>query len=137
MRGDNLTRLDLAVNLLMIPPEIYEVIIPLYRPIGPGELELLTHNEFTRWPPRLADQSIFYAVTNEEYARQIATRWNIPESGVGYVTRFNVRKSFMDHYQVHRVGGTIHTEWWIPAEDLDALNENIVGMIEVIGEYHR
>lgn len=28
-----------------------------------------------------------------------------------------------------------HTEWWIPAEDLDELNKNIVGVIEVIGEY--
>ena len=26
-------------------------------------------------------------------------------------------------------------EWWIPADDLDELNSNIVGLIEVIGEY--
>jgi hypothetical protein len=30
---------------------------------------------------------------------------------------------------------SVQTEWWIPAEDLEELNENIVGLIEVIGEY--
>lgn len=41
----------------------------------------------------------------------------------------------MDGYQIQKVGGESHTEWWIPAEDLDQLNDNIVGLIEVIGEY--
>jgi len=26
-------------------------------------------------------------------------------------------------------------EWWIPAEDLDELNENIIGTIEVIASF--
>ena len=47
-----------------------------------------------------------------------------------------VKKSFMDRYAVQRVGSTHHTEWWIPAEELEALNDNIIGLIEVIGEYH-
>ena len=58
----------------------------------------------------------------------------MPENGVGYVTRFEVRKSFMDRYEIHRVGGIDHTEWWIPAEDLNA---NIVGLIEVVEENSR
>ncbi len=41
----------------------------------------------------------------------------------------------MDRYQVHRVGDSDHTEWWIPADELEDLNDNIVGLIEVIGEY--
>ena len=51
------------------------------------------------------------------------------------VTRFAVKKSFMDRYVVHQVGAAHHTEWWIPAEDLDELNRNIVGLIEVVREY--
>jgi hypothetical protein len=109
--------------------------VTLYRPTGPKELELVERSGFTRWPPRLPGQPIFYPVTNEEYARQIAMQWNVKDSGVGYVTRFEVRKSFMDLYQVHNVGGPNHTKWWIPSEDLDKLNDNIVGLIEVIGEY--
>jgi hypothetical protein len=91
---------------------------------------------FKRWPPRLPEQPIFYIVTNQEYARQIAQQWNVPESGTGYVTRFQVRKSFMDRYPVHQVGGAQHTEWWIPSEDLQELNDNIIGQIELIEEYH-
>lgn len=112
-----------------------EETITLYRPTGPKELELVAASGYKKWPPRLPGQPIFYPVTNEVYAREIAVNWNVPESGVGFVTRFDVRKSFMDKYETHQVGGTDHTEWWIPAEDLDALNENIVGLIEVIGEY--
>jgi len=58
----------------------------------------------------------------------------VPENGVGYVTRFEVRKSFMDRYEIHRGGGNDHAEWWIPAENLEELNANIVGLIEVVGE---
>jgi hypothetical protein len=112
-----------------------EEVVKLYRPIGPRELELIAASDYRRWPPRLPEQPIFYPETNEEYAKEITIKWNIPASGVGYVTRFQVRKSFMDNYQIQKAGGEQHTEWWIPAEDLNELNDNIVGLIEVIGEY--
>jgi hypothetical protein len=41
----------------------------------------------------------------------------------------------MDRYEVQKVGEKNHTEWWIPAEDLEELNNNIVGIIEIIGAY--
>lgn len=116
--------------------ESIEPTVTLYRPTGPIEIELVKQSGFTRWPPRLPEQPIFYAVTNEEYARQIATQWNVPESGAGYVTRFQVKKSFMDQYPIHRVGGAKQSEWWIPAEDLEDLNGNIVGYIAIIDEFH-
>ena len=109
--------------------------IVLFRPTGPEELELVRASGFKRWPPRLPEQPIFYPVTNEEYAIQIARRWNVKDSGVGYVTRFRVRKSFMDRYPLEKVVGREHMEWWIPAEEFEALNDNIIGLIEVIGEY--
>ncbi|MBD2593337.1 hypothetical protein H6G74_03215 [Nostoc spongiaeforme FACHB-130] len=112
-----------------------EETVTLYRPTGPKELELVKQSGYTKWPPRLPEQPIFYPVTNEQYATEIATKWNIRDSGVGYVTRFAVKKEFMDKYEVHQVGASYHTEWWIPAEELEQLNENIVGQIEVIGEY--
>lgn len=37
----------------------------------------------------------------------------------------------MDQYEVHQVGGKTILEYWIPAEDLPALNASIVGGIEV------
>lgn len=110
-------------------------IVTLFRPTGPEELELVKRANFKRWPARLPDQPIFYAVTNAAYARQIATQWNLPASGKAYITRFKVRKSFIDRYQLHQVGSSIHTEWWIPAEDLEQLNDNIIGQIELLEQY--
>ncbi len=112
-----------------------EETIVLFRPTGPEELQLVRESGFRARPPRLPDQPIFYPVTNEDYAIQIARDWNVKASGGGYVTKFHVRREFMDRYNVEKVGGAAHTEWWIPAEDLDELNRNIVGLIEVIHEF--
>ena len=110
-------------------------IVILYRPIGPKELELISASGFGEFPRRLPEQPIFYPVLNEEYARQIAKEWNVPASGAGYVTRFAVRNEFLARYPIQKVGGSVHQELWIPAEDLVEMNRNIVGLIEVIAEY--
>jgi len=107
----------------------------MFRPIGPRELQLLAAAGFRRWPPRLPDQPIFYPVTNERYASEIASRWNVRDDGVGYVTRFLVRTSFVRRFEIQQVGTTHHTEWWIPAEALEELNDNIVGLIDVVSEF--
>ena len=109
----------------------------LFRPIGPEELRFLEANGWKRWPARLPHQPIFYPVTNEEYAREIASKWNVEESGYGYVTRFRVRREFMQRYEVRQVGAAHHAEWWIPAEHLEELNDNIIGSIEVIAAFGR
>ncbi len=109
--------------------------VTLYRPTGPKELDLVKKSGYKKWPPRLPEQPIFYPVTNEKYAKEIAIKWNVKDSKVGYVTKFEVNKEFIDKYDIQQVGGSNHKEWWIPAEDLEDLNANIVGLIEVIGEY--
>lgn len=111
------------------------VTVTMYRPVGPAEYKLLEESDFKRWPPRLPEQPIFYPVTNEKYAEEISARWNVADFGVGYVTKFEVKKSFVDNYEIQQVGDTYHTEWWIPAEELEALNDNIVGSIEIISKY--
>jgi hypothetical protein len=74
-------------------------------------------------------------VLNEDYATRIARDWNVKHSGVGYVTRFEVVREFLDRYEVQQVGGQTILEYWIPAEDLDELNANIIGRIEVTAKY--
>lgn len=111
----------------------------LYRPVGAKELDLVRESGWRAFPPRLPTQPIFYPVTNEEYATQIARDWNAkdPRSGYnGYVLRFEVRVPFLARYELKRVGARVHEEYWIPAEELDQFNANIVGEIEVIAEYH-
>jgi hypothetical protein len=109
----------------------------LFRPVGPEELALIAQSGYRAFPPRLPGQPIFYPVLHEQYARQIAREWNVRETGAGFVTRFRVTSTFLVRYPVQTVGSTIHRELWIPAEDLPDLNRHIVGLIEVIAEFHR
>lgn len=125
----------LAAQLLVGRVENADGTTTLWRPAGPEELRLVEAADWRRWPARLADQPIFYPVLNEEYATQIAREWNVPASGVGHVTRFRVETAFARRYVSRRAGGGTVLELWIPAEDVDALNEHLVGVIEVIGTY--
>jgi hypothetical protein len=106
--------------------------VMLWRPTGPKELAQVEASEWRAWPPRFAGQPIFYPVLNEDYATRIARDWNVKHSGAGFVTRFEVRKGFLDRYEVQQVGGATILEYWIPAEDLNELNANIVGTIDVV-----
>ncbi|HVF99088.1 MAG TPA: hypothetical protein VND68_04565 [Chloroflexia bacterium] len=110
--------------------------VTLYRPVGPKELELIRQSGYTAFPPRLPEQPIFYPVLNEEYATKIARDWNVKASGSGYVTRFDVRSAYLSRYEVQQVGSRIHREYWIPSEELDEFNRNIVGLIEVVAEFY-
>ena len=107
----------------------------LWRPVGPKELQLIRDAQMRAFPPRLPEQPIFYPVLTEEYAIKIARDWNVPASGVGYVTRFDVRRDFINRYEVQYAGGRAHAEYWIPAEHLDEFNRAIVGEIEVTAEF--
>jgi hypothetical protein len=109
-----------------------EDVVTLWRPTGPKELALVEASGWRRWPPRLPDQPIFYPVLNEDYATRIARDWNVKASGAGYVTRFDVRRAYLDQYEVQQAGGQTILEYWIPAERLEELNDNIVGLIEVV-----
>ncbi|WP_442679019.1 hypothetical protein ACSBM8_16165 [Sphingomonas sp. ASY06-1R] len=106
--------------------------VTLWRPVGPAELALIEASGMTAFPPRLPEQPIFYPVTTEEYAIKIARDWNVPAHGSGFVTRFEVRDEFIARYEVQDAGGRSHREYWIPAEELTALNAAIVGPIEVV-----
>lgn len=109
--------------------------ITLWRPVGPAELRLIEEAGMARFPPRLPEQPIFYPVTTEDYAVKIARDWNVPQSGSGFVTRFRVRRDYLDGYEVQDAGGKAHREYWIPAEEMDAFNAAIVGPIEVVREF--
>jgi hypothetical protein len=111
-------------------------VVVLWRPVGPLELELIRKTDMRAFPPRLPDQPIFYPVLSKDYAVKIARDWNVPANGSGFVTRFEVRRSFLDKYDVQQAGGQAHLEYWISAEDMNAFNEAIVGEIEIIAEFH-
>jgi hypothetical protein len=53
------------------------------------------------------------------------------------VTRFEVEEEFLQRYPVQRVGGSLHTEFWVPAEELEEFNRHIIEKIEIVAEFRR
>jgi hypothetical protein len=51
----------------------------------------------------------------------------IRQSVLASLTRFAVKTSYLSKFAVQKVGGFIHEEYWIPAEELPEFNANIVG----------
>ena len=111
--------------------------ITLFRPLGSIELELIKNLNWSAFPSRLSDQPIFYPVFNQEYAEQIAKNWNVKSSGSGFVTKFQIEKSFIEKFEIHKVGSQIHLELWVPADELDEFNKHIIGKIELIKEFYQ
>jgi len=72
---------------------------------------------------------------HEEYAKESPTTWNIKRISVVWVTRFKVKIWRINQYPIHQVRTSHLTEWSIPAEELEGLNENIFAKIEDIAGY--
>jgi len=118
----------------MQPSGNTEALITLYHPVGLRELALLWDSGFHQFPPRLPHQPFFYPVTNIDYARKIASDWNVKdESSVicGFVTRFDVSAAFLSRYKPKVVGSSVHAEYWIESEKLEDFNRAIVGTVRV------
>ena len=65
----------------------------LYRPVGLCEMERILEAGARGFPPRRKEQPIFYPVLVQDYAEQIARRWNTTDrrSGfAGFVTRLQI-----------------------------------------------
>ena len=109
----------------------------LYRPVGQKEYELIEQSGFKKFPPRLPEQPIFYPVLTEQYAIEIASRWNTKYGSgkKGYVTKFTVADEYISKFDVQTAGASYHQEYWIPEEELDEFNQKIIGSIEVIHKF--
>jgi hypothetical protein len=108
----------------------------LYRPVGLIELQRIYESGMRAFPPRLPEQPIFYPVLNFSYAAQIAREWNTKShSFAGYVTEFMVDDPYVAQFERRVVGGRLHEELWVPAEQLIEFNQHIVGPISVSAAY--
>jgi hypothetical protein len=108
----------------------------LYRPVGLIELQRIYESGMQAFPPRLPEQPIFYPVLNFTYAAQIAREWNTKShTFAGYVTEFTVDDHYVAQFERRIVGGRIHEELWVPAEQLAEFNQHIVGLITVRAAY--
>ncbi|KMQ69733.1 ADP-ribosylation/crystallin J1 [Chryseobacterium sp. FH2] len=107
----------------------------LYRPVGEKEMVLIIKSNYKKFPPRLEWQPIFYPVLDEDYASEIAEKWNTrDEAGnyLGFVTKLEVLEDEVNKYPAQNVGAGNHNELWVPSEELETFNQAIIGNIEVI-----
>jgi len=114
--------------------------VMLYRPVGQAELDLIRDLGMRAFPPRLPEQPIFYPVTNQRYAEQIARDWNTKDERsnyTGYVLNFAVDAEYLSQFPTRTVGAKDHTEYWIPAERLEEFNQHIIGKIQILGVYRK
>ncbi|WP_422060047.1 hypothetical protein [Sphingopyxis sp.] len=109
--------------------------VRLWRPVGPEELMLIAGSGMREFPPRLPEQPIFYPVTTFEYAVKIARDWNVPASGSGFVTEFDVAAQYLASHKVEQAGGREHEEYWIPSAELPQFNNAILGHIRVVKSF--
>lgn len=108
--------------------------VELFRPVGLNELKLIHASGMRSFPPRLPEQPIFYPVLNRPYAIQIARDWNAKTepNRIGFVVRFEVDAVYASKFPIQVVGGRVHQELWVPAEELEEFNAQIVGPIEIL-----
>ncbi len=110
--------------------------VTLFRPMGSKELALVEASGFSAFPPRLSEQPIFYPVTNETYATEIARGWNTKEEDrLGFVAKFAVDSEFLQQFDRKVVGASRHEEYWVPAEKLAAFNAALVGPIQIVARF--
>ena len=111
--------------------------VTLFRPVGEVELGLIADSGWTRFPPRLPEQPIFYPVMNFDYAEQIARDWNSKHepTRTGYVLAMDMRGNPTGRWPVQIAGGSVHKELWVPAEELDDFNDLIEAPIRLVATY--
>ena len=67
---------------------------------------------------------------NAPYAEQIARDWNTKDlPHAGYVLRFEIPDDYATRFPPQTVGAAMHRELWVPAEELEEFNDQIVGKI--------
>jgi len=106
----------------------------LYRAVSGQEQALIEASGWSAFPPYFPGEQVFHPVTDEAYARKVASECKVVrnQDGLGFVTRFVVRDDALAAYACEN--GTC-AEYHIPAAGLEAFNDAIEGRIEIIGAY--
>lgn len=104
-------------------------LMTLYKPVGKRELALIERSGWSRFPPRLKNQPVFYTAICEDEAMQYAQQ--SAGDDTGYVMRFHVRKDYINKYRTDHANDNSHDELSVPLHALEEFNNNIIGLIEL------
>lgn len=109
----------------------------LYRPIGPDQFEALKNLDFSQISPHVFGQKFFYPLIHESFAKQIAQEWYLPKHGQAYVIQLEVVSSYLEQFEIKRIGGPEHIEYRIPIEEVANFSRELAGRITVVAEYQQ
>ena len=109
----------------------------LYRPLDAEEYQALKERSFHGFPPRTGEQPIFTALLSEEGATQIARHMRISKQTdhTVYVVCFLVDDAYIRQFPVQHAHERDRRALWIPAEELDILNQHLIGDVRVLASY--
>ena len=110
----------------------------LYRPISAEEYAAVAENQFTGFPKRSGTQPIFTALLSQEGATQIARHMRVEkqkENSTVYVVSFLVEDAYIRQFPVQHTEDPERRALWIPAEEIDILNQHLIGKIRVLKQF--
>ena len=110
----------------------------LYRPISAEEYAAIEKLEFKGFPRRSAEQPLFSALLSQEGAVQIARRMRVDKpngSDMAYVVGFLVEDAYIRQFPVQQVQERTRRALWIPADEVDILNQHLIGVIHLLASY--
>lgn len=109
----------------------------LYRPICEAEFSEVKAREFRSFPPRPAEQPLFTALLSEEGASRIASRMRVEDHRENkvYVVSFLVDDAYIRQFPVQDTDQHDSRALWIPAEEMEILNQHLIGDIRVLAQY--
>ena len=106
----------------------------LYRPLSAEEYRAVEEKGF---PPRSEEQPLFTALLSEEGATQIARHMRIAKTAENliYVVSFLVDDAYIRQFPVQHANERNRRALWIPADEVDILNQHLIGKIRLIASY--
>lgn len=109
----------------------------LYRPLSAEEYRAVEAKGFTGFPPRSEEQPLFTALLSEEGATQIARHMRIAKTAENliYVVSFLVDDAYIRQFPVQHANERNRRALWIPADEVDILNQHLIGKIRLIASY--
>ena len=109
----------------------------LYRPLTEEEYRGVEAQNFKGFPPREQGQPLFTALLSAEGATLIAKRMRFEKSprNMVYVVSFIVEDSYIRQYPVQHADQRDSRALWIPAEEVNLLNQHLIGEIRLVAQY--
>lgn len=110
----------------------------LFRPISAEEYAAIEKMEFKGFPPRGDGQQLFTALLSQEGASQIARRMRVDKQtadDTAYVVGFLVEDAYIRQFAVQHTEEPERRALWIPAEEIDILNQHLIGKIRVLDTF--